>query len=149
MRKYAIAITTFALATSLTACSGAGNDAPTRMINQVTDGVDANIKDQNTLIYLRNIHVLVNESGEATLIGTIINQKDTNDALIALAINKQEIKIAPIPALLNKPITFGGDIANAAATLPASGLTAGAHTTVSFFFGLGGSVSVDSLVVKA
>ena len=149
MRKYAIAFTAFALATSLTACSGAGNDAPTRMINQVTDGVDANLKDKNTLIYLRNIYVTVNEAGDASLVGTIINQKDTNDALIALAINQQEIKISPAPALLNKPITFGGEIANASATLPASGLTAGAHTTVSFFFGLGGTVSVDALVVNA
>ena len=149
MRKFAIAITTAALATSLTACSGAGNDAPTRMINQVTDGVEANLKDSNTLIYLRNIYIAVNEAGDASLVGTIINQKDTNDALIALAINQQEIKISPLPALQNKPIIFGGPTSNASASLPNSGLVAGAHTKVSFFFGLGGTVSVDALVVSA
>ena len=133
MRKFAIAITTAALATSLTACSGAGNDAPTRMINQVTDGVEANLKDSNTLIYLRNIYIAVNEAGDASLVGTIINQKDTNDALIALAINQQEIKISSLPALQNKPIIFGGPTSNASASLPNSGLVAGAHTKISFF----------------
>lgn len=149
MRKFAIAITTAALATSLSACSGAGNDAPTRMIRQVTDGVEADLKGPDSLIYLRNIYVAVNAAGDASLVGTIVNQKNTEDALIALAINQQEIKLSPIPALQNQPITFGGDFSNAAATLPNSGLVAGAHTKVSFFFGLGGTVTVDALVVNA
>jgi hypothetical protein len=147
--KFAIAITAAALATTLTACSGAGNDAPTRMINQVTDGVEANVVSEDTLIYLRNIQVVVNEAGDATLVGTIVNQKATDDALIALAINQMQIELSPIPVLQNKPVIFGGDSANAIATIPNSGLIAGKRTTVSFFFGLGGSVSVDALVVNS
>ena len=147
--KIAIAITAAALATSLTACSGAGNDAPTRMINQVTDGVEANLSSEGNLIYLRNIQVAVNEAGDASLIGTIVNQKETKEALIALAINQNQVKFDAIPVPLNDPVIFSGDSANAFATIPNSGLVAGNRTTVSFFFGLAGTVSVDALIVNA
>ena len=90
-KKIASAITAVALAISLTACSGAGNNAPTRMINQVTDGVEANLSSEGNLIYLRNIYISLNAAGDATLIGTIINQKPTQDALIAVAIDKTSI----------------------------------------------------------
>ena len=147
--KIAIAITAAAVATSLTACSGSGVDAPTRLINQVTDGVEANVASEGNLIYLRNIQVAVNEAGDASLIGTIVNQKNTKDALIALAINQMQIKLEAIPVMQNKPVIFGGDSANAIATIPNAGLVAGNRTTVSFFFGLAGTVSVDALVVNA
>ena len=147
--KIAIAITAAALATSLTACSGAGNDAPTRLINQVTDGVDAKLSSEGNLIYLRNIQVAVNEAGDASLIGTIVNQKNTKEALLALAINQMQIKLSAIPTPQNQPVIFGGDSANAIATIPNSGLVAGNRTTVSFFFGLAGTVSVDALIVNA
>ncbi len=148
-KKIAIAITTAALATTLTACSGAGVDAPTRMITQVTDGVEANLQSEGNLIYLRNLQVAVNEAGDASLIGTIVNQLDTKDALIAVAIDQKQIKFTAVPAFQNKPIIFGGDSANAIATIPSAGLIAGHRTTVSFFFGFAGTVSVDALVVNA
>lgn len=149
MRKLAIALVTATLATSLTACGGNGNDAPTRMINQVTDGVDATIDKSGNLIYLRNIQVAVDAAGTAQLIGTIINEKDSKDALVALAINNTAIKIDPKPVLLNQPITFGGASANAVASLPTSGLVVGNRVPVSFFFGIAGAVTVDALVVDA
>jgi hypothetical protein len=148
-KKITIAVTALALATSLTACSGAGKDAPTRMINQVTDGVEAKLASDGNLIVLRNIQVAVNEAGEASLVGTIVNQKNTKDALLALAINQMQIKLSAIPTALNKPVIFGGPSANAIATIPNSGLVAGNRTTVSFFFGLAGTVSVDALIVNA
>jgi hypothetical protein len=148
-KKFAIAFAAAILSTSLTACSGAGNDAPTRMINQVTDGVEANLESEGNLIYLRNIYVAVNAAGDASLVGTIINQKPTQDALVAVAVNQVSVKIVPQAALQNKPIIFGGDSANADVVLPAAGLIAGHRVPVSFFFGLAGSVSVDALVVNA
>lgn len=148
-KKIALAITAVAVATSLTACSGSGNDAPTRMMNQVTDGVEANLASEGNLIYLRNITVAVNEAGDATLVGTIVNQKPTKDALIALAINQMQIKLSAIPVLQNKPVIFSGESANAIATIPNAGLVAGQRTNVSFFFGLAGTVSVNALVVNA
>ena len=148
-KKFAIAFAAAILSTSLTACSGAGNDAPTRMINQVTDGVEANLASEGNLIYLRNIYVSLNAAGEASLVGTIVNQNPTQDALVAVAVNQVSVKIEPQAALQNKPIIFGGDSANAQAQLPAAGLIAGHRVPVSFFFGLAGSVSVDALVVNA
>jgi hypothetical protein len=148
-KKIATAITAVALATSLTACSGAGNDAPTRMITQVTDGVEANLASEGNLIYLRNIYIALNAAGEASLVGTIINQKETNDALIAVAVNRAEIKIEPQAALFHKPITFGGESATASLPIPAESLIAGKRVPVSFFFGIAGSVSVDALIVNA
>ena len=148
-KKITVAATAVALATSLTACSGAGQDAPTRMINQVTDGVEAKLASEGNLIVLRNIQVAVNEAGDASLVGTIVNQKNTKDALLALAINQMQIKLTAIPTALNQPVIFGGPTANAIATIPNSGLVAGNRTTVSFFFGLAGTVSVDALIVNA
>jgi hypothetical protein len=147
--KIAIAFTAAALATTLTSCGGAGNDAPTRMIHQVTDGVEATVKSEGNLIYLRNIQVAVNEAGDASLIGTIVNQKPTKEALIALAIDQMQVKLSAIATPQNQPVIFGGDSANAIATIPNSGLVAGNRTTVSFFFGQAGTVSVDALVVNA
>jgi hypothetical protein len=66
-----------------------------------------------------------------------------------MAFGDKQIKLEPIPVALNKPVTFGGDSANAFATIPNSGLVAGKRTTVSFFFGLAGSVTLDALVVAA
>ena len=148
-KKIALAVTVVAVATSLTACGGAGNDAPTRMINQVTDGVEAKLASDDNLIVLRNIQVAVNEAGDASLVGTIVNHKNTKDALLALAINQMQIKLSAIPTPLNQPVIFGGPSANAIATIPNSGLVAGTRTTVSFFFGLAGTVSVDALIVNA
>ena len=148
-KKITVVATAVALATSLTACGGAGQDAPTRMINQVTDGVEAKLASEGNLIVLRNIQVAVNEAGDASLVGTIVNQKNTKDALLALAINQMQIKLSAIPTALNQPVIFGGPSANAIATIPNSGLVAGNRTTVSFFFGLAGTVSVDALIVNA
>ena len=148
-KKITVVATAVALATSLTACSGAGQDAPTRMINQVTDGVEAKLASEGNLIVLRNIQIAVNEAGDASLVGTIVNQKNTKDALLALAINQMQIKLTAIPTALNQPVIFGGPTANAIATIPNSGLVAGNRTTVSFFFGLAGTVSVDALIVNA
>ena len=114
-KKIALAVTAVALATSLTACGGAGQDAPTRMINQVTDGVEAKLASEGNQIVLRNIQVAVNEAGEASLVGTIVNQKNTKDALQALAINQMQIKLSAIPTALNQPVIFGGPSANAIA----------------------------------
>ena len=148
-KKITVVATAVALATSLTACGGAGQDAPTRMINQVTDGVEAKLASEGNLIVLRNIQVAVNEAGDASLVGTIVNQKNTKDALLAIAINQMQIKLTAIPTALNQPVIFGGPSANAIATIPNSGLVAGNRTTVSFFFGLAGTVSVDALIVNA
>lgn len=145
-RKITSAIAALVFATTLTAC-GPGVDAPTRLIQQVTDGVEANVQTDETLIYVRNLYISLSPTGEANLIATIINQREKADALIALAINNQEIQIDAIPALQNKPIIFGGPSSNASALLPTADLIAGHRYPVSLFFGVSGSVTLDALVV--
>ena len=136
------------LALSLTAC-GPGIDAPTRHVRQVTDGVETEVNKAGNLIYLRNVYVSVNTAGDASLVATIVNEKDTKEALIALAIGQTQIKITPQPVLQNKPVIFGGDSANATASIPTAGLVPGNRIPVSFFFGLGGGIQVDALIVQA
>ena len=136
------------LALSLTAC-GPGIDAPTRHVRQVTDGVETEVNKAGNLIYLRNVYVSVNAAGDASLVATIVNEKDTKDALIAVAIGQSQIKISPLPVLLNKPVIFGGDSANATASIPTAGFVPGNRIPVSFFFGLGGGIQVDALIVQA
>ena len=136
------------LALTITAC-GPGVDAPTRHVRQVTDGVETEVNKAGNLIYLRNVYVSVNAAGDASLVATIVNQKDTQDALIAVAIGQSQIKISSQPVLLNKPVIFGGDSANATASIPAAGLVPGNRVPVSFFFGLGGGIQVDALIVEA
>lgn len=145
-RKFKVAITALLLATTLTAC-GPGVNAPTRLIQQVTDGVEANVSTEDTLLYIRNLYISVNAAGDANLIATIVNQKEKEDALVAVAINRQEIQIDPIPAKLNTPVIFGGESANASVTLPAAGLIIGHRYPVSLFFGVSGAVTLDAIAV--
>lgn len=145
----AIAFTSAALATSLTGCGANGNNAATRLINQVTDGVDAMIDKDGNQIKLTNIHVALNADGTASLIAYIVNQANVDEALVAVAIGQTNLKLSAIPALQNKPIIFGGESTNAKAELPNSGLIAGNRVPVSFFFGRAGEVSVDALIVNA
>jgi len=145
----AIVIASAALATTLTGCGANGNNAATRLINQVTDGVDAQIDKDGNQIKLTNIHIALNTDGTASLIAYIVNQANVDEALVAVAIGQTNLKISPIPALQNKPIIFGGDSANAKAELPNSGLIAGNRIPVSFFFGRAGEVTVDALIVNA
>lgn len=149
MRKLANVFMTALLAISLTGCLGAGVNAPTRMINQVTDGVEATLDSNGNLIYIRNVYISLNEMGDATLIGTIVNQKNTDDSLLAMRINNVTQKIEAQPALFNKPIIFGGPSATTNLTIPNSGFIAGNYVPVSLFFGLAGSVTLNALVVAA
>ena len=126
-----------------------GNNAATRLINQVTDGVDAQIDKDGNQIKLTNIHIALSTDGTASLIAYIVNQANVDEALVAVAIGQTNLKISPIPALQNKPIIFGGDSANAKAELPNSGLIAGNRIPVSFFFGRAGEVTVDAIIVNA
>ena len=144
--KLAIAVLISTL--TLTACGGTGVEAPTRNINQVTDGVDGTINENGNLIYLRNVQISLAANGDATLIGTIINENDTKDALISISVNGATSNVN-YPLVQNKPVIFGGDSANATLTIPASKLVAGNRIPINFFFGVAGETSLDALVVGA
>ncbi|MEY3385189.1 MAG: hypothetical protein RLZ38_690, partial [Actinomycetota bacterium] len=67
-------IATIAIATSVTGC-GSGQMAQTRLIKQVTDGVEA----QSEEVRLRNVKVIKTTTGQGVLIGTLVNWSDQAD----------------------------------------------------------------------
>jgi hypothetical protein len=131
------------LATTLTAC-GSGQTAETRMIKQVTDGVEA----QSAEIRLRNIKIVKNELSEGILVGTLVNWSDQADAITGIDIGGVAAKLSGMKfdLLKNKPITFVGDSANADAFAQISKV-AGERIPITFTFATATPVTVDALVV--
>ena len=131
------------LATTLTAC-GSGQTAETRMIKQVTDGVEA----QSAEIRLRNIKIVKNESSEGILVGTLVNWSDQADAITGINIGGVAAKLSGMKfdLLKNKPITFVGDSANADAFAQISKV-AGERIPITFTFATATPVTLDALVV--
>ena len=131
------------LATTLTAC-GSGQTAETRMIKQVTDGVEA----QSAEIRLRNIKIIKNELSQGILVGTLVNWSDQADAITGINIGGVAATLSGVKfdLLKNKPITFVGDSVNADAFAQISKV-AGERIPITFTFATATPVTVDALVV--
>ena len=131
------------LATTLTAC-GSGQTAETRMIKQVTDGVEA----QSAEIRLRNIKIVKNDLSEGILVGTLVNWSDQADAITGINIGGVAATLSGVKfdLLKNKPITFVGDSANADAFAQISKV-AGERIPITFTFATATPVTLDALVV--
>ena len=131
------------LATTLTAC-GSGQTAETRMIKQVTDGVEA----QSAEIRLRNVKIVKNELSEGILVGTLVNWSDQADAITGINIGGVAATLSGMKfdLLKNKPITFVGDSANADAFAQISKV-AGERIPITFTFATATPVTLDALVV--
>jgi hypothetical protein len=138
-------IATIAIAATVTGC-GSGQMAQTRLIKQVTDGVEA----QTDEIRLRNVKVIKTSTGSGVLIGTLVNWSDTSDQITSVTINNQPaIYIAKSSELLrNKPITFVGDIANADAFIQTLDKEPGYRIPVTFTFASAAPVTLDTLIVN-
>jgi len=137
-----------ALAISLTGC-GAGSNASTRLIKKVTDGQEAEVRNENNNIALRNFVLVALEDGSAVVVGTVINRGENDDALLGLAIPGIQAQFTGISTISqNQTIRFEGDSANAKAVIIGANLKPGAHTDLSLFFGNAGEVKFDVLVQK-
>jgi hypothetical protein len=138
-------IATIAIATTVTGCAS-GQMAQTRLIKQVTDGVEA----QSDEIRLRNVKVIKSASGEGILLGTLVNWSDKTDAIASVSINNlPAIYTAKTSELLrNKPITFVGQVANADAFIENLDKTPGYRVPVTFTFANAAPVTLDTLVVN-
>lgn len=146
MRRTGIALLVLALVLSLTAC-GAGLNASTREMKQVTDGVEASISTNGNLIKLLNIVVVETTDGTGILVGTIINSLPAEDALLGVAINGVVATVTGRNSLpQNTPIHFEGDSANAKAILPGLNVKAGQHVPVTMFFAHAGEITVLAIV---
>ena len=137
-----------ALAISLTGC-GAGSNASTRLIKKVTDGQEAEVRNENNNIALRNFVLVALEDGSAVVVGTVINRGENDDALLGLAIPGIQAQFTGVSTISqNQTIRFEGDSANAKAVILGANLKPGAHTDLSLFFGNAGEVKFDVLVQK-
>jgi hypothetical protein len=146
MRRTLSALVIASLAVSLTGC-GAGHNAATRQVRQVTDGVEASITKDGNDIKVVNLLVVAAPGGNAVLVGTVVNNADKEDALLGVAINGSTATYtgkANLPK--NSPIIFEGPSANAKVVLGGFGAPAGSRVKVGLFFAHAGAVTVDALV---
>ena len=127
----------------LTGC-GAGPNAPTRLINQVTDGVEANVGD------IKLVHVLLvkQDDGSAVLVGTALNNGSSPDQITSLSANGISAQIQPASLVITPqtPLTFAGDSANALAVFPGLNVKPGRHVNLQLALAKSGSVTLEVLV---
>jgi hypothetical protein len=144
--KTKIIITAFLIATLISGCAAGGN-AETRLINQVTDGVEG----ESNEIQVRNLKVIKQVDGTGVLIGTFINWSDESDAISSITIDGQPAVIIADSLDLNKntPITFVGDIANADAAVANMTALAGYRIPVVVTFLKAAPIEFDALIVTA
>lgn len=146
MPRTGIALLTLTLVLSLTAC-GAGLNASTREMKQVTDGVEASISTNGNLIKLLNILVVETADGAGVLVGTVINSLAAEDALLGVTINGVVATLTGTNSLpQNSPIHFEGESANAKAIVPGLNVKAGQHVPVTMFFARAGEITVLAIV---
>ena len=134
------------LALTLTAC-GPGQDAPTRMIRQVTDGVELSVKDNGVDIKILNLLLVATETGDAVVVGTIVNSGVTEDKLLGIAVGTNQAVLTGETVLKqNAPIRFEGDSANAKAVFLGVSPVAGRHVKLSLGFARAGFVTAEVII---
>ena len=149
MRRTISAIAIAVLAVSLSGC-GAGNNASTRQVKQVTDVVEGAINKDGNDIKILNLLVVAAGGGNAVLVGTIINTADVEDKLLGVAINGTTTSYTGTNTLpKNTPIIFEGDRANAKAVLAGFGGSAGSNVKVGLFFAKAGAITLTAIVREA
>lgn len=146
MRRLVTAFFIALLTISLTGC-GAGLNASTRNVKQVTDGVEATVNTDGNNIKVVNLLVVETAQGAGVLVGTLVNSLDQEDALLGVAINGQVATVTGSNVLAkNKPVVFEGPSANIKAVVAALGAKAGDSVQVTMFFARAGEVTVQAII---
>ena len=146
MRRTITIISALVLATSLTAC-GAGRGAATRNITQVTDGVEVTITENGSKIKILNMLLVATETGDAVLVGTIVNQGAAEDQLLGIAVGGNQATLTGENLLKQSaPIRFEGDSANAKAVFFGVSPVAGRHVKLSLGFARAGMVTAEVII---
>ena len=142
-KKFGLIIAALLTATGLTGCAAGGN-AETRLIKQVTDGVERDLGD----LKLRNVKIVALPDGTGTLIAFIVNHSDETDQLVGITINNSNADFQSEVLLeKNKPMFFEGDNANAKAKVANLNAIAGQRVPVVFYFANAGKVELSALIV--
>ena len=132
------------VAATLTGC-GSGRTAETRMIKQVTDGVEG----QSNEIRVRNLLIVKNELSEGILVGTLVNWSDEVDAITGISINNLPTAVSSSRLELrkNKPVIFAGESANADAAAVIT-QSIGQRIPVIITFEKAAPITLDALIVE-
>jgi hypothetical protein len=140
-----LALSISAIAITLTGCGATGVDSPTRNIRQVTDGVEG----QSGSIKARNVLLVAQPDGSASLVGFFVNESTTSDAIASIEVNGITAKIDPAQNELNKdkPVIFAGDSATAKATIPGLNTEPGKRVDMTINFVTGAPIKLNALVV--
>ena len=147
VKKITLALTISSLAVTLTACSGAGPNASTRLIKQVTDGVEAKVLTDGNDLRIVNTLLVATEDGSAVVVGTMVNSTATPDTLLGIYAGGTQAKISGTTKLdQNQSLIFEGESATTKAVFAGVGATPGKHVTVTFAFARAGKVSVDVII---
>ena len=146
MRRIFTIIASLLIATSLTAC-GAGQNAATRNITQVTDGVEVEVTQNGSAIKIVNLLLVATENGDAVVVGTIINQGAETDQLIGIAVGGNTATLTGDTTLAqNAPLRFEGESANVKAFFSGVNPVAGRHVKLSLGFARAGLVTAEVII---
>jgi hypothetical protein len=146
MRRIFTIISALLIATTLTAC-GAGQNAATRNITQVTDGVDVKITQNGSAIKIVNLLLVATETGDAVVVGTIVNQGAESDQLLGIAVGGSTAIITGDTTLAQgAPLRFEGESANVKAVFSGVKPVAGRHVKVSLGFARAGLVTAEVII---
>ena len=146
MRRTITTITSLLIATSLTAC-GAGQNAATRQITKVTDGVELSITQNGSAIKIVNLLLVATETGDAVVVGTIVNQGEQADQLLGIAVGGNTATITGDMTLnQNAPLRFEGESANAKAVFAGVSPVAGRHVKLTLGFARAGMVTAEVII---
>jgi hypothetical protein len=146
MRRTITTITALLIATSLTAC-GAGQNAATRQITKVTDGVEVSITQNGSAIKIVNLLLVATETGDAVVVGTIVNQGAQADQLLGIAVGGNTATITGDMTLnQNAPLRFEGESANAKAVFAGVSPVAGRHVKLTLGFARAGMVTAEVII---
>jgi hypothetical protein len=146
MRRIFTIISALLIATTLTAC-GAGQNAATRNITQVTDGVEVEVTQNGSAIKIVNLLLVATENGDAVVVGTIVNQGAEADQLLGIAVGGTTATITGDTTLAqNAPLRFEGDSANAKAVFSGVTPVAGRHVKLSLGFARAGLITAEVII---
>ena len=133
------------ITTSLTGC-GSGRTAETRMIKQVTDGVEG----QSNEVRLRNVLIVKDEMAQGILVATLVNWSDEADVLTGITINDQAVTLSArgFDLVKNKPLIFAGPSANADAFIPQIANAIGERVDITFSFAKASPIKLNALILQ-
>lgn len=147
MHPLAVIILCASVGMGLTSCA-AGNNAPTAITKQVTDGVEGAIKTQGNNVSVSGLLLVAQPDGSAVLVATMVNAGEGAEDLLAIGAKDivATLSATSLPMVQNQPLRFSGDSANATAIFPALNAAPGSHVKVQLFFSHAGELTLNAIV---